>query len=492
MAYQVNKTDGTLLTTIFDGQTDSPTSPNGHSSLTLIGKQVANFGELQNENFIHLLENFSNSTDPVFPLEGQLWWDKTTKSMNVFNGTSWHAATGFTVLSTAPSTPLIGDQWWDTTNDQYKVYNGTDWVTIGPVFSKLDGKAGALVENIYDTGASRHAVIKLYHDGNVTAIISRDAEFTPNVSIDGFTTVKPGISFSSNVADIKLYGTATNADTLGNIASSQYLRSDVDTVSTANVSITQHLTVGPSSELDISVTGNKVALKNTANNGNVTIVANVSSVLTNAILVDGSTGLVYVTANPVGALGVATKQYTDSLVNSLGNTLSTALLSNVTAINNSIDFNVNMLEAAIAATNDAVAIRAPLNSPEFTGAPTAPNPSQDDSSTRIATTSFVANSISSFDTTRLYNSLSQVKVNTNNVVVTANATTVATFSSTGMTTITQAANDNSTRAATTAYVDTATKNFILNSAAYKPTCYVTQSAPDNGTGNDGDFWFQYH
>ena len=161
MSYLVNKTNGELLVTILDGQTDTT-----HSSLVLIGKQVTGYGELQNENFLHILENFSNVVDPSHPLEGQLWWNSLQNTMNVYDGSAWRPVTGFTSSNVAPISNYIGDQWWDQTNDQYKIYNGTDWVTVGPAWSKLDSKSGALVENVYDTLGNKHTVIKVYHNGD--------------------------------------------------------------------------------------------------------------------------------------------------------------------------------------------------------------------------------------------------------------------------------------------------------------------------------------
>ena len=51
MAYTVNKTDGSVLTTVADSTLDTT------SDLTLIGKNYAGYGEIQNENFVYLLEN---------------------------------------------------------------------------------------------------------------------------------------------------------------------------------------------------------------------------------------------------------------------------------------------------------------------------------------------------------------------------------------------------------------------------------------------------
>ena len=54
MAYTINKSDGTVLTTIIDGTVDTTTD------LSLIGKKYSGYGEAQNENFVKLLENFSS------------------------------------------------------------------------------------------------------------------------------------------------------------------------------------------------------------------------------------------------------------------------------------------------------------------------------------------------------------------------------------------------------------------------------------------------
>ena len=55
MAYTINKFDGTLLSTVSDGTIDQTTS------LRFVGKNYAGYGEIQNENFLHLLESFASS-----------------------------------------------------------------------------------------------------------------------------------------------------------------------------------------------------------------------------------------------------------------------------------------------------------------------------------------------------------------------------------------------------------------------------------------------
>lgn len=66
----------------------------GRTSLTIWGKSVVNYGELAAENWLHLLENFSSSTAPLFPITGQLWYDTSVPRVKVYNGTTWTSMGG--------------------------------------------------------------------------------------------------------------------------------------------------------------------------------------------------------------------------------------------------------------------------------------------------------------------------------------------------------------------------------------------------------------
>ena len=54
MAYQIDKFNGTFLVSI-DDQTINTTA----TDLRLVGRNYAGYGEIQNENFVHLMENFA-------------------------------------------------------------------------------------------------------------------------------------------------------------------------------------------------------------------------------------------------------------------------------------------------------------------------------------------------------------------------------------------------------------------------------------------------
>jgi hypothetical protein len=78
MPYVVRKTNGNNLITIQDGELDTSTG------LYLIGRSYSGYGELLADNFVRLVENFSNTTPPQNPLEGQIWYDTTARKLKVW------------------------------------------------------------------------------------------------------------------------------------------------------------------------------------------------------------------------------------------------------------------------------------------------------------------------------------------------------------------------------------------------------------------------
>jgi hypothetical protein len=78
MAYTIIKSNGTVLTTIPDGTINTTST-----SLGLVGKNFAGYGQTIDTNFVRQLENFAASTPPANPLRGQLWYNITNNTMYV-------------------------------------------------------------------------------------------------------------------------------------------------------------------------------------------------------------------------------------------------------------------------------------------------------------------------------------------------------------------------------------------------------------------------
>jgi hypothetical protein len=290
MAYTINLTDGTLFATIADG------TINTSSNMVLVGKNYAGYGEFLDENFIHLLENASNTTAPTAPLTGQLWWDKANGLMKVYNGSTFKVIGGATASSTAPTGNVQGALWYDSVNQQLNVWTGTAWVIVGPAFTPGTGTTGAIVATITDNTSVSHVVIELYVNDSIVGIVSKDAAFTPQIALSGFPTVRPGIQLSTQVgAQIPLFqGTATNAELLDSLDSTQFLRSDANDTTTGTLGILNNtgLTVGVNQDFRIGVSGTAATLYNQTSNGNIAFNVNIGGTPTQVMLINGATGIV--------------------------------------------------------------------------------------------------------------------------------------------------------------------------------------------------------
>jgi len=188
MAYTINLTNGTTFATITDG------TVNTSSSMTLVGKNYAGYGQFLDDNFIHLLENSSNATAPVAPLTGQLWWDSTNTLLKVYSGVGWTVVGGATASSSAPSPAVQGDLWYDTVNQQLKVCSvaPSTFIVVGPAYSSAQGTSGAVPITISD-GSTGYIVTGLYANNNLVGIISGATDFVPAGNSSAYATAFPKI-----------------------------------------------------------------------------------------------------------------------------------------------------------------------------------------------------------------------------------------------------------------------------------------------------------
>lgn len=137
MAYIIYNNDGSVLTTLSDGEVDVLST-----SLTLVGKNVNNYGQYWNNNLVKLLTNSALGTQPVQPLIGQLWYNSSAKTLNVWNGASFSSVSGATVSGSSPVGVSTGTLWYDSVNSQLKVWNGSTYKIVGPAVSGTYGKFG--------------------------------------------------------------------------------------------------------------------------------------------------------------------------------------------------------------------------------------------------------------------------------------------------------------------------------------------------------------
>jgi hypothetical protein len=230
MAYQVDKFNGTFLTSVEDGTIDSTTD------LRFVGKNYAGYGEVQNENFLHILENFANTTQPPKSILGQIWYDSASKRLKFYNGAQYKVAGGAEVSITAPSGLSVGEFWWDSTAKQLYTYDGTQFILVGPEASPDLGTSSVVAQVVKDDLNNSHTILKLLAAGNCVAIINNDAAFNLSTTVNpisGFTSpnvIKKGITLAStntsgvSQSDYVYWGTASNALRLGGVLASDYIQ----------------------------------------------------------------------------------------------------------------------------------------------------------------------------------------------------------------------------------------------------------------------------
>jgi hypothetical protein len=192
------------------------------------------YGEVIAENFLHLLENFSNTTAPSKPITGQLWYDETNNKLKVYDG-SFKPVGGAEYSADAPSGQVTGDLWIDSDTQQLYFYNGTSNILVGPP-STTGTTNGFVYNTIADSTDTNQNVTYWYNDGNLIAIISEDT-FTPKSAIAGFATVTKGVTLSTAISGLKFAGTATDADALGGVSSANYLRSNANDTTSGTLGI---------------------------------------------------------------------------------------------------------------------------------------------------------------------------------------------------------------------------------------------------------------
>ena len=228
MSYKINKTDGSLLIDLANATVDSETT-----NLTLVGKGYAGYGEIFNENFVKLLENFSSVTAPTTPLTGQLWYDSSESRLKVYNGASWKSTDTVTVSNVQP--PMVsGDLWIDSNNEQLYFTQGTDVLLAGPIYTRTQQLSGLDVKDITDTSGIKHTIVRQFIGGTLMAVHAKssivyDATNSTNLSIlPGYTSpINVGINVSPAQTGFAFNGTATTSKNIISSAGVSYTPEDL-------------------------------------------------------------------------------------------------------------------------------------------------------------------------------------------------------------------------------------------------------------------------
>jgi microcystin-dependent protein len=315
MAYSINYSDSNKGTISIEDSTINQTT-----SLDLPGRNTTSYGSVIAESFLHLLENFANTSSPRNPVQGQLWYD-TTVGVNVlklYDGTSWVNAGGLKKGNNAPdvASSLAGDLWADTDNNQLYIFTGSAWTLVGPEYS--DGLlTGAKPVTVTGKDEVNYTVLQIEVSGNPIAIYSTRS-FSPKATIVGFQNIQPGLNLSSaNIAGQgigKFYGTSEKAENLvvsANelpVAASKFLRSDK--TSTTNeqliVSNDKGVRIGVTNTIDIAVSNGTGQMVNQTQGAPLDFkIKNDDGVQKNVLRIDSTEKVGINTITPSEALDVA-------------------------------------------------------------------------------------------------------------------------------------------------------------------------------------------
>lgn len=136
MPFYIHNTDSSVNIVIPDGVVDATSY-----SLSLIGKNVSDYGAYFAENTILQLENFASTSAPAPEnlLVGQQWFDKGDNIMRVWDGTQWKAQTGITVENTLPgessdngegtiTPPSAGSGFFNQEDLKLYIWDGTQYL----------------------------------------------------------------------------------------------------------------------------------------------------------------------------------------------------------------------------------------------------------------------------------------------------------------------------------------------------------------------------
>ena len=386
MAYTLNLTNGETLVPggLSDGKIDTD-----NSSLVLVGRDYAGYGQFINENFIKLLENFAFNSGPPNPLSGQLWWDTTNNILRVWSGTTWKISTGATaapfVSPPGDLSTLGGDLWFDKTNGQLKVWNGDNaWVLVGPPAPLEVAGAGLFPVLMADSSSitATRAVIQIQFAGQPYAIISKD---TFNSNLSGFPLIRAGINFKTDNSPLWGIGTQNvqatpnslvERDATGGVVAVQLtattvvagaitassiigpLQGDVSgNVTAVNINATTVTASAVASTGGISATSGFSGTILTTSQPNITTLGNVNNLLTNGntsltgyatyngspiATIGGSASFSSINYTPIGNIGASTGIFTTlaATTSNIGLTSNVVTLYAGTILANTIQANI--------------------------------------------------------------------------------------------------------------------------------------------------------
>jgi hypothetical protein len=230
---------------------------------------------------------------------------------------------------------------------------------------------------------------------NATTALTGDVTGSGNGSFVTTVNSVGGVS-SSTIATLP---TAVAANTASITANATAISTNTTSIATNATAITSEATTARAAELTLtnSVNANTASITANANSIatlNTNVSANTASITANATAISTNTTSIATNATAITTEATTARAAELTLTNSLNaNTASiTANSNSIATLNTNVSANTTSITANssdIATINTNLALKSPLASPAFTGTPTAPTPATNDNSTKVATTEYV-------------------------------------------------------------------------------------------------------
>ena len=218
MPYIITKSNGTTLTTVADGSIDNSTS------LTFVGKNYAGYGGILDQNLFYLLENFSKSSSPLSPVQGQLWFDSKNLKLNAYDGTSFKSLPFTSLSTTQPNNLTSGDFWFNPTTNQLSINYLGSFYNLNSSVAGANNGSGLLLSTVKDSSNVSHLILKATINTSTVFVVSSDPAFSVNFTdslYSSFSYITPGINLfgadstnsgsTSDTSNFYFYGTASDA-----------------------------------------------------------------------------------------------------------------------------------------------------------------------------------------------------------------------------------------------------------------------------------------
>jgi len=225
MAYQVNRYNGSFLVSVADGTIDNTTN------IRFVGKNYAGYGQVQNENFLHLMENFAGASQPSKPVSGQIWYDSTDRKIKVYDGSRFRIVGGSTASASAPLGLSAGEFWFDSLAQQLYCWTGTEFILVGPQNSTTLGETTITASTVKDSGNENRTIARIKAGGTDIAIFSKDT-FTlsdaDKALIPNFGRIKKGVTLIGTDNDNGVTTSASSATIWGTSSSTKSIVDPTD------------------------------------------------------------------------------------------------------------------------------------------------------------------------------------------------------------------------------------------------------------------------